>query len=185
MQVLYARVVGEKPVRGSRAKSMRISAQVSAAAILGLLGLLASVALVAQGGRAANLNAVAATLTSTVPAQPALEGPTTVTLPSETLTETVPGETIERVLPAETVTVSQTETTTVTQTSAVAVVRPGAAAAAGAAAASQEEADTSSTEWGWIAFGILAFACIVFGVVWLIRRSKRHKQATSPPPAGI
>ena len=172
-------------MRDGRVKSVPISAQASVAAILGLLGLLASVALVAQGGRAANLNAVAATLTSTAPAQPALEGPTTVTLPTETLTETVPGETIERVLPAETVTVSQTETTTVTQTSAVAVVRPGAAAAAGAAAASQEEADTSSTEWGWIAFGILAFACIVFGVVWLIRRSKRHKPATSPPPAGI
>ena len=170
-------------MRGRRVKSMRISAQLFAAAMLGLLGLLASVVLVAQGGRAASLKA-AATLTSTVPDETASEGPLTVTLPVETLTETVPGETIERVLPAETVTVSQTETTTVTQTSAVAVVRPGAAAAAGAAAASQEEADTSSTQWGWIAFGILAFACIVFGVVWLIRRSKRHKAATSPPPAG-
>ena len=172
-------------MRGGRAKSMRISAQVSVAAILGLLGLLASVVLVAQGGRAASLNAISVTLTSTAPAEAAAEGPATVTLPAETLTETVPGETIERVLPVETVTVSQTETTTVTQTSAVAVVRPGAAAAAGAAAASQEEADTSSsTQWGWIAFGILAFACVVFGVVWLIRRSKGHKAAASPPPAG-
>ena len=171
-------------MRGGRAKSMRIPAQVSVAAILGLLGLLASVVLVAQGGKAASLNAISVTLTSTAPAEAAAEDPTTVTLPAETLTETVPGETIERVLPAETVTVSQTETTTVTQTSAVAVVRPGAAAAAGAAAASQEEADTSSTQWGWIAFGILAFACVVFGVVWLIRRSKGHKAAASPPPAG-
>ena len=173
-----------EPVRGGRVKSIRISAQLFVAAIVGLLGLLAAV-LVAQGGRAASFDAVTVTLPSTVPAETASEGPLTVTAPAETVTQTVPGETIERIIPAETVTLSQTETATVTETSAVAVVRPGAAAAAGAAAASsQEEADTSSTEWGWIAFGILAFACVVFAVVWLIRRSKGHKPATSPPPAG-
>jgi len=48
--VLYARVVGGKPVRGGRVKSIRISAQLFLAGILGLLGLLASVLLVAQGG---------------------------------------------------------------------------------------------------------------------------------------
>jgi cytoskeletal protein RodZ len=152
------------------------------AAIVGLLGLLVAVLVVANGGRAASLDAVSATLTSSVPTDTALlEGPSTVTLPAETITETAPTETIERVLPAETVTVSQTETTTVTETSAVAVVRPGAAVA-GAAAANKEETDTSSTQWGWIAFGILAFACVVFGIVWLIRRPKGHKPAA--PPAG-
>ena len=175
--MLYACVV----VSGGRDKSIRILVQLSVIATLGLLGLLASAVLVAQGGRAASL---ATTLTSTVPTVTGSEGPRIVTLPTETLTETVPGETIEKILPAETVTVSQTETTTVTETSAVAVVRPGAAAAGAAAAASQEEADTSSTQWGWIAFGILAFGCVVVGVVWLIRRSKRHKAATSPPSAG-
>ena len=97
-------------MRGGRVKSIRISTQLFVAAILGLLGLLASGVLVAQGGRAASSDAVAATLTGTVPAETALEGPSTITLPAETLTETVPGETIERVVPAETVTVSQTET---------------------------------------------------------------------------
>jgi cobalamin biosynthesis Mg chelatase CobN len=156
---------------------------VSVAAIVGVLGLLAAVLLVTHDGRAASFDAVSATLTSSVPTETALEGPRAITLPAETVTETVPGETVERVLPAETVTVSQTETATVTETSAVAVVRPGAAVA-GAAAASQEETDTSSTQWGWIAFGILALACVVFGVVWLIRRSKGHKASMNPPPAG-
>ncbi len=165
---------------GGRVKSIRIAALLSVAAILVLLGLLASVLVFAHAGRAASADNVAATLTSSVPAE---TGPVTVTVPAETFTETVPDATIERVVPAETVTVAQTETTTVTETSAIAVVRPGAAAAA-AAAASNEEADTSSTQWGWIAFGILAFAGIVGGVVWWIRRSKAHKASTSPPPAG-
>jgi len=167
-------------VPGGRVKSIRLAAQLSVAAILGLLGLLASVLLFAHAGRAASFDAVA-TLTSTVPAE---TGPVTVTAPAETLTETLPGETIERILPAETVTVAQTETTTVTETSAIAVVRPGAVAAAGAAASSQEAAESSSTQWGWIAFGILAFAAVVVGVVWWIRRSKSHGEQTSPPPAG-
>jgi hypothetical protein len=174
--------VKEKAVRGGPVKSSRIAAQLSVAATLGLLGLLGSVVVVAHAGRAAGFHAVAATLTSAVPAE---TGPVTVTAPAETLTETLPGETIERIVPPETVTVAQTETTTVTETSAIAVVRPGAAAAAGAAAAqSTEQPETSSTQWGWIAFGILAFAVVVGGVVWLIRRSKGHKETTSPPPAG-
>jgi heme/copper-type cytochrome/quinol oxidase subunit 4 len=39
-----------------------------------------------------------------------------------------------------------------------------------AAASSQQE---SETQWGWIAFGILAAAVVVFGIVWLVRRPKR------------
>jgi cobalamin biosynthesis Mg chelatase CobN len=176
---VYARVVEEPAVPGRRIKPRRIAAQLSVAAILGLLGLLASVLLFAHAGRAASFDAVA-TLTSPASAD---TGPVTVTAPAETLTETLPGETIQRIVPAETVTIAQTETTTVSETSAVAIVRPGAVAAAGAAAASQEESDTSSTQWGWIAFGILAFAGVVGGVVWWIRRSKGHKAPTSPPPA--
>jgi hypothetical protein len=177
---MYARVTVERVVPGGRVKSIRIAARLSAAAILGLLGLFASVLLFAHAGKAASLDAVA-TVTSSVPAE---TGPVTVTAPPATLTETVPGATIERIVPAETVTIAQTETTTVTETSAIAVVRPGAAAAAGAAAANKQASDTSSTQWGWIAFGILAFAGIVGGVVWWIRRSKGHKAHASPPPAG-
>jgi cobalamin biosynthesis Mg chelatase CobN len=166
---LYARVVDEEAVRRGRARAIRIAGQLSVAAILGLLGLLASVLLVAHSGRAA----------STVSPETASEGSITVTAPAETLTETLPDQTIQRIVPAETVTVSQTETTMVTETSAIAIVRPGAAAAGAAAAASKEEADTSSTQWGWIAFGILAFAVLVGGVVWLIRRSKGTQSANA------
>ena len=58
-------------------------------------------------------------------------------------------------------------TTTTTQ----AGLSPGGAAVVGAAAASSTE--DSDTQWGWIAFGILAAAVIVFGIVWLVRRSRR------------
>jgi hypothetical protein len=50
-------------------------------------------------------------------------------------------------------------------------VRPGAAAAAGAAAA-QSQSSTDSTDWGWVAFGILAAAVIGGGTVWLVRRRR-------------
>jgi len=39
------------------------------------------------------------------------------------------------------------------------------------ATANQDE-PTSSTPWGWVAFGILAAAVIVGGIVWWLRR--RH-----------
>ena len=45
----------------------------------------------------------------------------------------------------------------------------GAAVVGAAAAQSQQE---SSTQWGWIAFGILAAIVVVFGIVWLIRRPR-------------
>jgi len=57
-------------------------------------------------------------------------------------------------------------------------VSPAGAAVAGAALASQNQETESTTQWGWIAFGILAAAVLIGGIVWWIRR--RH----NPPADG-
>ncbi len=75
--------------------------------------------------------------------------------------------TTDETTPVTTVTTVQVTTTEATTTTGVGA---GGAAVVGAAAAqSQEE---SSTQWGWIAFGILAAIVVVFGIVWLIRRPR-------------
>src|SRR5262249_26147689 len=71
-------------------------------------------------------------------------------------------------------TVTTSHTVTVTTTTGG---NPGAAAAAGAAAASSGEED--STDWGWVAFAILAFGVCVGAIVWWWRG--RHP--ATPPPA--
>jgi hypothetical protein len=192
----------ERGARRRRVEHLRIAAQLAPA---GILGVLLSVVLVACGGsgsstRTATLSAPTrslAAVTETAPADTAPAGPVTVTTPAETITETLPGETVEQVLPPETVTISETQTATVTETSAIAIVpppsttettstgvNPAAAAAAGAAAAAakNEEADTSSTDWGWIAFAILAGALVVGGIVWLVKRRSSKGGTAQPPP---
>ena len=81
-------------------------------------------------------------------------------------------------------TVTETETQTVTETAPQAVtttvttttgVPPAAAAAAGAAVASDEDDGLTSSEWGWIAFGVLAAAVVVFGIVWWLRETLRRE----------
>ena len=47
---------------------------------------------------------------------------------------------------------------------------PVPADSAGAAAASGQETDTDTTDWGWIAFAVLAAVNLVLGIVWLVRR---------------
>jgi LPXTG-motif cell wall-anchored protein len=49
-------------------------------------------------------------------------------------------------------------------------VSPGGAAVVGAAAASSRAPEGSSTQWGWIAFAVLAAAVLGAGGVWLWRR---------------
>jgi hypothetical protein len=101
----------------------------------------------------------------------------TQTLPTKTVTvtetHTLPVTTVT--LPATTETLPATTVTTTTSSSA-------AAAAAGAAVASSQE-PTEETPWGWIAFGILAAAVVIGGLVWSWRRrSARKKDGQSPPP---
>ena len=64
-------------------------------------------------------------------------------------------------------------TVTVTTTEGV-----NPAAAAAAAAASEDDDGLTSTEWGWVAFALLAAAVVVGGIVWWLRkRSAAAKQA--------
>jgi cobalamin biosynthesis Mg chelatase CobN len=74
---------------------------------------------------------------------------------------------------AETTTAEATTTIELTagQTTTVNRIGAGAVAVIGEAAASSQQ--ESETQWGWIAFGILAAAVLVFGIVWLVRRPKR------------
>jgi hypothetical protein len=92
------------------------------------------------------------------------------TIPTTTETEPAPALTGRQLGPTtvfETTTVEQL--TTVVETA----ISPAAAAKAGAAAAQQQEQSSSdSTDWGWVAFGILAAAVIGGGTVWLVRRRR-------------
>ena len=74
---------------------------------------------------------------------------------------------------AETTTAEATTTIELTagQTTTVNRIGAGAVAVIGEAAASSQQ--ESETQWGWIAFGILAAAVLVFGIVWLVRCPKR------------
>lgn len=120
------------------------------------------------------------TLTETAPA--AIGTPQVVT-ETVTLTETAPSVTETAPTATETVTVTETapaaattvppvtvsETVTVTTTEGVS---PAAAAAAGAAAGSADDDALTSSEWGWVAFGVLTAAVVIGAiVVWLRRRS--------------
>jgi cobalamin biosynthesis Mg chelatase CobN len=150
-------------------------------AVAGLLGVLASVPITGCGGgeriaEATGITVTHSASTRTTPTRtaPAIE----TTAPSTTTTPSVsPPVTVTETAPAETVTTPEIQTETVIQTtppntttssSPTTGVNPAAAAAA-AAAASQ---DDDSTQWGWIAFGILAVAVVIFGVGWWFR--KRH-----------
>lgn len=185
----------------------------SSLAIVGVLGILAAVGLSSCGGGGeaigtgsitGSLPAVTAPVRSVSVAETSPAATETVALtgttpgaiqtePDETetvtLTETTPAvtETVTQTVPAATtsavapVTVTATLTTTVTTTEGVSP----AAAAAAAAAASDSEEGLTSTEWGWVAFGLLAAAVVVGGVVWLVRRrsaAKASERDTPPSP---
>jgi hypothetical protein len=135
------------------------------------LGVLAAVFLVGLGSSFA-ASTVGAETTPTVTDVGADAG-TTETF-SDTVTAEAPTETVTVSDPEVTSTVVETVTES-TQTTIAVAITPGAAAAAGAAAASTQEESSSSgdsTQWGWIAFGVLAAAVLIFTIVWLVR--KRH-----------
>jgi hypothetical protein len=72
----------------------------------------------------------------------------------------------------ETTTVEQLTTVEQVTTVVETAVSPAAAAKAGAAAAQQSQSSSDSTDWGWVAFGILAAAVIGGGTVWLVHRRR-------------
>jgi hypothetical protein len=165
-----------------------------------LLGLFAAFALGSCGGdgEAIGTGALSVSLTgASLPARtaPAVTETTTLTETAPAATETVtvtetvaaPAETVPAETETETVTVTETvpaETTapaveTVATTVTVTTtegVNPAAAAAAGAAAAS-EDGGLTSTEWGWVAFAILAAAVGVGGIVWWVRKRSARGEA--------
>ena len=65
-------------------------------------------------------------------------------------------------------TVASIDGATITVTT---TVNPTGAAVVGAAAASSS--DDSGTDWGWVAFAVLAGLVVIFGIVWLVRRPRR------------
>jgi cobalamin biosynthesis Mg chelatase CobN len=147
---------------------MRPTAFSAALALLFALGILAGCGGGSGGRTAALTGASAPTRSASLP-----------TLPERTVTETAPAGTVttqetRTAIVARTSTAVQTQPVTATTTTTG--VSPAAAAAAGAAVATQE--DSSSTQWGWIAFGILALGVIVFAIVWWIRRRHTAKPAT-------
>src|SRR3954452_12028298 len=127
----------------------------------------------------------------TVPTVPATTAPVTTEPEPATTTATEPERpavTVTRPAPTTTaITVTNTETQTATVAAPVTTptttegVKPGAAVAVGAAAASSDDSE-SSTDWGWIAFGILAVAVLAAGIVWWVRRRRRSTPPTSPTP---
>ncbi len=136
---------------------------------LGIGGVATLMALLALGAFAGTASAhtsrLAAGITTstetTTSAPPTTSDATTATSETTTAEETTTEDDTRR----HCCTVQLTTTTT------QAGLGPGGAAVVGAAAASST--DDSDTQWGWIAFGILAAAVIVFGIVWLVRRSRR------------
>ena len=76
-----------------------------------------------------------------------------------------------------------TETLTVTTTTGV-----SAAGAAAAAAAASEDEGLTSTEWGWVLFGLLAAAVVIGGIVAVAAQAlrgeagRRRDAASGRPP---
>jgi cobalamin biosynthesis Mg chelatase CobN len=145
-------------------RAMRPTAFSAALALLFVLGIIAGCG--GGGDKTAALTASSA---------PTRNG----SLPERTVTETTPAQTVttqetRTAIVARTSTAVQTQS--VTTTAATTGVSAAAAAAAGAAVATQE--DSSSTQWGWLAFGILTLGVIVFAIVWWIRRRHAAKPAT-------
>jgi hypothetical protein len=175
---------------------------------LGVLGFVAAFALSSCGGGSGSALGTRTGITRTLPTSSTrttatrtaeattTEAVTTVPTVTETggvtVTETTPTETRIRTetAPAETVTVVQTETAVAQPPpppppppTTTAGVNPAAAAAAGAAVAQKNAEQPSSTDWGWIAFGILAATVLVGGIVWWLRSRSAKKRGGDAPPA--
>jgi hypothetical protein len=128
-----------------------------------LLLILFALGLMAGTGSARFGSAAQTTATTTTTAATATE--TTSTETTTTTTGTTTAET----------TTAQTTTTiqlTAGQTTTVNRLGAGGVAVIGAASGAEVPQNESGTQWGWIAFGILAAAVVVFGIVWFVRRPK-------------
>ena len=153
MQVEYRRML---PMPNRRARGRHLEAGVVATLLAVLaLGAFTGTAAARMGQVAADITTTAESTTSEPPAAP--DTTTAATEPSAPE-------------------ITSIVTTTVELTTTPTGLTPGGAAVVGAAAATTD--DESDTQWGWIAFGILAAAVLVFGIVWLVRRSRHTGSAT-------
>jgi F0F1-type ATP synthase membrane subunit c/vacuolar-type H+-ATPase subunit K len=120
-----------------------------------------------QVSRATDAAATRPEVTATLPerTQPATTSATTAPTPPETLTR----EETQTAVVTHTSTVSSTVTTGVSS---------GTVAVAGAAVATQQADTSDETDWGWIAFALLAAAVAIFGIVWWVRKRHTTKPAT-------
>ena len=171
-------------------------------AVAAMLGVLAAVAITGCGGSPSAIGSGASVTRSTptrtinIKTQPATSEsnatptPPAATTPPTQTTTSAPQPTTAPPTAQVTITRGETQTATIVQTTTVTPAPPAtstessgvnpAAAAAAAAASNDEE---SSTDWGWVAFGILAGAVLIFGVVWWIRRrhAKNGDGGDAPP----
>jgi cobalamin biosynthesis Mg chelatase CobN len=142
-----------------------------APAVAALLLTLFTVGLLADTGSARVGRLVAAVTTTPAEGITAEDTTTAVATSEATTTEATTEDTsggittVETSPPTTTIEVTTPGTTTATS------ISPGGAAVVGAAAATKQ--DESETPWGWIAFGILAAAVVIFAIVWLVRRPRR------------
>jgi cobalamin biosynthesis Mg chelatase CobN len=139
---------------------MRVLPGAAIAVVLFAVGLGASAGLVGAAVRSAATDTTPATTSETETVPPSTQEVTTV----ETTTTVV------------TTVTEPTPTTSTAETTTTSTVTPGTAAVVGAAAATKQE---SSTDWGWVAFGILAAVVAIFGVVWLWRDRSKKGDATA------
>lgn len=164
-------------------------------AFLGLASLLAGflVAGCGSGDRTAGSPTTALTGTRsmslperTATAEEAVDPVTaTETQPADTEPQpTEPATTRESVTVVETQTILEPAPSATTEGSGATTTGISPAAVAGTAAVVMSTPEeTSATDWGWVAFGILAAAVVVFGVIWWWRR-RRGGGGGTPAPAG-
>jgi len=131
------------------------------------------------GGEASTVLTGTSTRSSTVTRTQATRP--TSTLPERTVTETTPAETVTT-QPPRTATIVPTATTVHTQTQAVTLAQTTTVvnvtvASPETTAAAPADATPTSTQWGWIAFGILAAAVVVTGIVVWLRKRRTEKPA--------
>jgi hypothetical protein len=101
---------------------------------------------------------------------------TDTTATATTPTETAPGNTV-------TVTTSVPEPTiTETVTTPAPPARTVTLTVAPPTSTTTQSDQSSSVDWGWVAFGVLAFGLFVGGIVWWLRGRHDRCRPTAPSP---
>jgi hypothetical protein len=161
--------------------SMRIAMAIAVA----LLGFALAVTACGSGGsKLAAISSVRTVATATVPGTTSAlptttegllpeTGASTVTITvSQTTTVTQTATVVQTAVVTNTATVTQTHTTAITATTTTGASAAGAAVAGAAIASGSPTTSDSSTNWGWVAFGILLGLVLLGAIVWVVRRQR-------------